>query len=70
MGDGSLTQEEIDLLLQGADDISPAPVVSGGQGGGGQGVAELSPLERETVADTVHSALQAATQSLGLILSK
>ena len=70
MGDGSLTQEEIDLLLQGADDISAAPVTAGAQGGGNQGVADLSPLERESVADAVHGALQAAVQSLGLILSR
>lgn len=70
MGDGSLTQEEIDLLLQGADDISAAPVVRGGQTGAGQAGPELSPIERDLVADALHGALQAATQSLGLILSK
>ncbi len=70
MGDGSLTQEEIDLLLQGADDISAPPVVSGAQGGASQAAAELSPLERESVADAAHGALQAAVQSLGLILSR
>ncbi|MBL8022099.1 MAG: flagellar motor switch protein FliN [Leptospirales bacterium] len=70
MGDGSLTQEEIDLLLQGADDISAAPVTGGAQGGPGQGGGELSPLEREAVADAVHTAIQSAAQSLGLILSK
>ncbi|MCE9597384.1 MAG: FliM/FliN family flagellar motor switch protein [Spirochaetia bacterium] len=70
MGDGSLTQEEIDLLLQGADDISAAPVSGGAQGGGAQGGGELSPLEREAVADAIHTAIQSAAQSLGLILSK
>lgn len=72
MGDGSLTQEEIDLLLQGADDVGPgavvtAPAVGAGAAGGG---GDLSPLEREEVGDIIHGALQAGTQGLGLILSR
>ena len=71
MGDGSLTQEEIDLLLQGADDISPAPGTAPlTAAGGGIGGPEMSPLERETVADIIHQALTSDTQGLGLILSR
>ena len=71
MGDGSLTQDEIDLLLQGAGDVSAAPAAgAGGFGGMGGASEELSPLERESVGDIVHSALLSGTQGLGLILSR
>ncbi|MCB1317253.1 MAG: flagellar motor switch protein FliN [Leptospiraceae bacterium] len=70
MVDGSLSQEEIDLLLQGADDFSGA----GGDDAGAVSAAaisqDMSPLERETVADIVLQALSAGTQGLGLILSR
>lgn len=69
MGDGSLTQEEIDLLLQGADDVGPGAVVAA-PSGGASGGEELSPVEREEVGDIIHGALQAGTQGLGLILSR
>lgn len=71
MGDGSLTQDEIDLLLQGTGDSGPGAAASGAVAGlGGGGGDELSPLERENVGDMIHSALQSGTQGLGLILSR
>ncbi|MCB1324343.1 MAG: flagellar motor switch protein FliN [Spirochaetales bacterium] len=70
MVDGSLSQEEIDLLLQGADDFSGSAPDSGG-GVSAEAIGQdLSPLERETVADIVLHALNAGTQGLGLILSR
>ncbi len=71
MGDGSLTQDEIDLLLQGAGDVGAGSAGGlAGLGGTGGGSEELSPLERENVGDIIHSALQSGTQGLGLILSR
>lgn len=70
MGDGSLTQEEIDLLLQGADDLSgssDAPKVQQQQAGGGQ---DMSPLERDAVADVIFQGLKSGTQGLSMIMSK
>ena len=70
MGDGSLTQEEIDLLLKGTDAITPtgAPAPMSAMGGGMSD--DMSPLERETVADIILQALQSGTQGLGVILSR
>ena len=70
MGDGSLTQEEIDLLLQGADGAGAAPGAAPVAAGGSGASADLSPLEKETVADIIQQALQSGTQGLGLILSR
>ncbi len=69
MADGSLTQEEIDLLLQGADDLSGQAQESGpaqSQGGGD----DLSPLEKENLADIAYQGLRSGTQSLSMILSR
>lgn len=70
MVDGSLSQEEIDLLLQGADDFS-AP---GGEAGASAAAAtlgqDMSPLERETVADLIQHAMSAGTQGLSMILAR
>lgn len=69
MADGSLTQEEIDLLLQGADDLSGQASESGPaqQQGGGE---DLSPLEKENLADIVYQGLRSGTQSLSMILAR
>ncbi len=69
MVDGSLTQQEIDLLLQGADDFSGSSMEGAVAQGPGSS-RDMSPLERETVADMVHQALQSGTQGLALILSR
>ena len=70
MVDGSLSQEEIDALLQGADDFSaPAPEAPSELGGGGL-TEDMSPIQRDTVADILHQAMNAGTQGLGMILSR
>ncbi len=69
MGDGSLSQDEIDALLQGADDMISSPgmpaAMEAPQGGGA-----LSPVERETVADSVDRAMSVAAPSLSAYLGK
>jgi flagellar motor switch protein FliN len=69
MGDGSLSQDEIDALLQGADDMISSPgmpaTMDAPQGGGA-----LSPVERETVADSVDRAMSVAAPSLSAYLGK
>lgn len=67
MGDGSLSQDEIDALLQGADDTFD---LSSLQGGGGGGSEALSPIDKDIIADIVGSAFQTAGNTLGTILSK
>ena len=69
MGDGSLTQEEIDLLLQGADDVSPggAPATMGNSAGMG-GTPSLSPTQQDEVKDLIFNALQQSTQQLEMTL--
>ena len=70
MVDGSLSQEEIDALLQGADDFSaPSQDFASDLAGGGL-AQDMSPIERETVADILHQAMNAGTQCLGMILSR
>ena len=67
MSDGSLTQDEIDRLLQGADD-------SGSDRGGSVGLAAgggfLTPEEFRTSAILILDALKSSAQGLSLILSK
>lgn len=70
MGDGSLSQEEIDALLMGTDDMA-AP--GGKGGGGGAAVADgggLSPTERELLADAFNDAMQVAGQQAGAMVGK
>ncbi len=72
MVDGSLSQEEIDALLQGADDgpsAGPSQEMPSDLATGTLG-QDMSPIERETVADIVHQAMNAGTQGLGMILSR
>jgi len=68
MGDGSLSQEEIDALLMGADDMA-APAAKGGgaavAAGGG-----LSPSEREILADAFNDAMQVAGSQAGAMVGK
>jgi len=66
MGDGSLSQDEIDALLQGADDIvtTPDPAdmydPSGMRGG-----SMISPGEQASIRNIVNSAITAVAPSLG-----
>ncbi len=69
MGDGSLSQDEIDALLQGADDMLSSP-------GAGQaadmsaGGGSLSPVERDSLADALNRAMAVAAPSLSAYLGK
>jgi len=69
MGDGSLSQDEIDALLQGADDMlsgtSRAPV-----GDFAPAQAALSPVEREAVADFLNSSMGSVMPALSGYLGK
>ncbi len=69
MGDGSLSQDEIDALLQGADDMlstsSTAPAMDTPQKSG-----LLSPVEKDLVADLLNSTMQTVVPSLAGYLSK
>ncbi len=67
MGDGSLSQDEIDALLQGADDMlsSPgaAPAMEAPPGA-------LSPVERDALAETLNRSMLVAAPSLSAYLGK
>ena len=67
MGDGSLSQDEIDKLLQGADETPTFESSSGMMAGSAE---ELSPLDRETLADIFSNAFSQAEKFLGTLLSK
>lgn len=69
MGDGSLSQDEIDALLQGADDmLSGTARVPTGDFASTQ--AALSPVERESVADFLNSSMGAVMPALSGYLGK
>lgn len=69
MGDGSLSQEEIDALLMGADDMAaPSPVATAGNMGGGG--ASLSPSELEMLKDAFNDAMQVAGNQAGVMVGK
>ncbi|HRP68645.1 MAG TPA: flagellar motor switch protein FliN [Turneriella sp.] len=68
MGDGSLSQEEIDALLMGTDDMAaPSAKGSGAQVADAGG---LSPTERELLADAFNDAMQVAGQQAGVMAGK
>ncbi|TGL63031.1 flagellar motor switch protein FliN [Leptospira ognonensis] len=67
MGEGSLSQDEIDALLQGADDTFDLSSLSQGSSAGGD---SLSPIDRDIISDMVGSAFQIAGNTLGTILAK
>ncbi len=69
MGDGSLSQDEIDALLQGADDmLSGTARVPAGELAPAQ--AALSPVERESVADFLNSSMGSVMPALSGYLGK
>ena len=78
MGDGSLSQEEIDALLMGADDMGGGDSLGGGSMdlgmGGGGGAAPsgggISPSEREILADNLNEAMQLAGSSISGLVGK
>ncbi|MDY6934248.1 MAG: flagellar motor switch protein FliN [Spirochaetota bacterium] len=69
MGDGSLSQDEIDALLQGTDDVistpDAAPPVDVAQRGGA-----LSPIERDSLADLLNASMEVVVPSLSGYLGK
>ncbi|TAL39452.1 MAG: flagellar motor switch protein FliN [Spirochaetes bacterium] len=69
MGDGSLSQDEIDALLQGADDMISSPGLSATMESSQSGGA-LSPVERDTLAESMDRAMGVAAPSLSAYLGK
>jgi flagellar motor switch protein FliN/FliY len=69
MGDGSLSQDEIDALLQGADDMlsSPGPSMGGSAPSSGSG---LSPVEKDALADLFGGVMGAVAPSMAAYLQK
>jgi len=66
MGDGSLSQDEIDALLQGADDITTAPDPAGMfDPSGARGGGSVSPGAQASIKNLVNSAIMAVAPSLG-----
>lgn len=69
MGDGSLSQDEIDALLQGADDMLSTPSVTP-SADVVQPSAGLSPVERDALADFMNVTMGAVVPSLSGYLGK
>jgi len=69
MGDGSLTQDEIDALLQGADDFSAA-ASSGGAEGMKDDDDKLSPSEKDILAEIMQQALTRSSGSISSYVNK
>ncbi|GBF50665.1 endoflagellar motor switch protein [Leptospira ryugenii] len=67
MGEGSLSQDEIDALLQGADDTFDLSSLSQSSTSGADA---LSPIDRDIISDIVGSSFQIAGNTLGTILAK
>lgn len=71
-GDGSLSQDEIDALLMGADDMSQgsgAPAVGAMDMGGGGGGA-LGAVETDMLSDSFNEAIEVAAQQASTMLTK
>jgi flagellar motor switch protein FliN/FliY len=64
MGDGSLSQDEIDALLQGADDITSGPEPAGMDMPGMKGGSSFSPGEQSNIRNLVNSAISLVAPSL------
>jgi flagellar motor switch protein FliN/FliY len=69
MGDGSLSQDEIDALLQGADDMLSTPSVAPSVDVA-QTTTGLSPVERDALADFMNMTMRAVVPSLSGYLGK
>ena len=70
MGDGSLSQDEIDALLQGADDILTTPSATPSMDYAARGGGGLSPAERDSLADLLNSTMEMVVPSLSGYLGK
>jgi hypothetical protein len=65
MGDGSLSQDEIDALLQGADDIVSGPEPSMGfDAPPSRGGSSFTPGEQNNIKNIVNSAISLVAPSL------
>lgn len=66
MGDGSLSQDEIDALLQGADDITSGPDPLGGMDmpSSGGGSSSFAPSEQGNLRNLINSAIALVAPSL------
>jgi len=64
MGDGSLSQDEIDALLQGADDITAGPEPAGMDMPGAKGGSSFSSGEQNNIKNLVNSAISLVAPSL------
>lgn len=69
MGDGSLSQDEIDALLQGADDILTTPSVTPSAEYAGKG-GVISPVERDSLSEFLNSTMEMVVPSLSGYLGK
>lgn len=69
MGDGQLTQEEIDLLLQGADNFSgQSQGAAHGRNAGAENI--LSPVARDVLLDLIFQSVSPGMPALGGVLGK
>ena len=69
MGEGSLSQDEIDALLMGVDDGSGGGAMDEAVPSGGGEVDALSPVDSDLLGDMVGQAFGIAGNTLGTILS-
>jgi len=67
MSDGSLSQEEIDALLQGVDEMAPEPAPAPAAAAPAD---DLTDTERSTLLDIVRAELSSAANTLSTIISK
>ena len=69
MGDGSLSQDEIDALLQGTEDVLSTPSVTLSMDAAQKGGA-LSPVERDSLVDLLNNCMEIVSPSLAGYLGK
>lgn len=70
MGDGSLSQDEIDALLKGTDDVMPSSSPDSGQSSQPSGGDMLAPNQRGAFAEMMNSVMAAVAPTLGGYLQK
>ncbi|MDH5657351.1 MAG: hypothetical protein OEZ34_15675, partial [Spirochaetia bacterium] len=70
MVEGSLSQDEIDQLLQGADDFGGSGTSSGAGGGLTNSNGEIAPGETNQLASVISHAMQSGVPGLSNILGK
>jgi flagellar motor switch protein FliN/FliY len=69
MGDGSLTQDEIDALLQGADDFSAATSADSADGAKAED-EKISPSEKDILAEIMQQAFARSSGSISSFVNK